>query len=142
MATVTGLLRAYKLGTNAEIIKRGSKLGKMPESGMPAVGALARGKPVKLSGVEHRKQRMLARDKFLTSLSRVNVGLPSAAVNVVWAPPKVSPWSWPQERTSEQVVVQIHGSRRWTVCARGTPKPTNTSKAAEADMKQTKGGSS
>eukprot|EP00929_Paragymnodinium_shiwhaense_P043019 TRINITY_DN22170_c0_g1_i1.p1 TRINITY_DN22170_c0_g1~~TRINITY_DN22170_c0_g1_i1.p1 ORF type:complete len:605 (-),score=54.49 TRINITY_DN22170_c0_g1_i1:130-1944(-) len=131
LSTAAGLLRNYRLGTHAEIIRPGNeRKTARPEAGTQAVSALARGKPVKLSSVESRKRKLLYRDGFLRTLSRLMSGRKMAAVSLVWAPPKVSPWAHPQERLTEQVVVQLHGTRRWTVCRRGTPLPPRMNNTA------------
>merc|ERR1719162_1922908 len=76
-----GLIRGARLGEDAEIT--GPNLWNRdpnrrptysPEQGLPAVAALARGKPIRLLHIERKSPRLFARDPLLNALSRLAPG--------------------------------------------------------------------
>lgn len=132
VAEATGLLRNAKLGVDADMMgphlwntgshPRVPRPAYSPEYGLPAVAALARGKAVRLQHIERRAPRIFRRDPFLKQLSRLSPGRGLAA-KLHWSPPRVRS-VWEHEDHFDQLILQLYGSRKWTVCTRTLPPPT------------------
>jgi hypothetical protein len=90
---------------------------------LPAVAALARGKPVRLQHIERRATRIFRRDPFLKQISRLAPGR-GVAVKLHWTPPR-SRAVWEHEDHFDQIIVQLYGARKWTVCTRSLPPPSH-----------------
>jgi len=123
------LLRGATLGQDADIMgphmwnpQAARQPAFAPESGMPAVAALARGKPVRLRSIEKRAKRIFLRDPLVPALSRLAPGRGIAA-NLHWTPPNARA-VWENEARYEQIIIQVYGARKWTICTRGLPIPT------------------
>lgn len=119
------LIRGARLGLDADLMgpgmwnRDGFRPSYQPEHGLPAVAALARGKPIRLLHMETRAKRIFRKDPLLAGLSRLAPGRGLAA-SLHWTPPNVRA-VWENEVHYEQIVVQVYGVRKWTVCSRGLP---------------------
>lgn len=124
-----GLIRGSKLGVDSDIMgpqmwnRDGRRPAYLPEQGLPAVAALARGKAVWLQHMERKAARIFRRDPLLPALARLAPGR-GVAVSLHWTPPNVRA-VWEHEVHYEQIIVQLYGVRKWTVCTRGLPPPEN-----------------
>lgn len=87
-----------------------------PRPGAPAIAALARGQAVRLDRVDTKRPGLLKWDPFIEALSRTAPGR-ALAVDITWAAHKAPALPGPQELRMDQVVFQIYGARRWTVCS-------------------------
>jgi len=122
------LLRGATLGQDADVMGPhmwNPQTGRRPpyaaEHGMPAVAALARGKPVRLRHIERRRKSLLYRDPLVPALARLAPGR-GVAGSLHWTPPH-GRTVWENEAQYEQIIVQIYGVRKWTLCTRGLPPP-------------------
>lgn len=117
------LLRHYRIGVNAAVMLSGQGLAYQRRSrahGMEAFAALSQGMPVRLDGLERRLPHLLARDPFAVDVARMAPGRGLTA-SLFWAPPGGAALPAPLEERYEQIVVQLYGARRWTVCRQGQP---------------------
>lgn len=130
-AIAAGQLRSYKLGVDADVMgphmfaRSKARPGYSPEVGLPAVAALARGRPVRLRDIERRSPRLLRGDILPAQLARLAPGR-GVSASLHWTPPR-SRAVWEHEDWYHQVIVQIYGVRRWTVCRRGVEPPSRRS---------------
>jgi len=133
-----GMLRGFSLGIDADIMEhQTSSHGRPsvhgPERGMPALAALSRGKPVRLNRIESRAPHLFRHEPFVAALKRLAPGRGIGA-SLFWTPAGVMATS-AHEDWYDQLVMQVYGSRTWTVCTRGTPPAVEegTARAASGD---------
>jgi len=133
-----GMLRGFSLGIDADIMEhqtwahgRPSVYG--PERGMPALAALSRGKPVRLNRIDRRAPHLFRREPLVAALKRLAPGR-GIGGSLFWTPPGVMATS-AHEDWYDQLVMQVYGTRRWTVCTRGTSPAVEevTARAASGD---------
>lgn len=125
-STAAGLMRRYRLGVDADVMgphiwsQWGGKAPKYgPERGQPAVIALARGKAVRMQLIQLRRPSLLWADPLFFYLARFSPGR-GVSMTLHWAPPQETSISMHQD-WFHQIVLQVYGARKWTVCSRGLP---------------------
>lgn len=115
------LRRAHRLGVNAALpgnVRPGGRpKGYGAELGEPAEKAFVNGWLVQLERLEQKQPRLLHLDSFLTKLGRAAPGR-GTSVSLLWAPDQ-QPACLQQSLWHDQLVVQLHGARRWFICQRG-----------------------
>jgi len=85
--------------------------------GAPAMKAWERGMAVRFTKVGPRLHLGKAGDRFMKLLKRLAPGRPMSVD--LYGAPNGSRLVWPHEDVHDQFIVQLFGSRRWTVCTRG-----------------------
>jgi len=85
-----------------------------------------------LKFIERRAMRLFRRDPLVPALARLSGRGVSASLH--WTPPSVRA-VWENEVSHEQIVVQVYGVRKWTVCTRGLPPPPAKPRSSNSSSK-------
>lgn len=123
MSTAKKLLPLYRVGVDADVVgpylwSAGRRqLPGEPNLRGPATAAIERGRAVRLRNVNRRVRGITSGDPLFKALARLAPGR-GVSSSINWTPPGVAALP-PHEETSHQLIVQLHGARRWTVCTRG-----------------------
>jgi len=123
MSSAKSLLQLYRVGVDADVIgpylwaPGRRQLPGEPSLRGPVSSAIDRGRTVRLRNIHRRLKRVNRGDPLFKSLGRLAPGR-GLTSSIYWTPPGAAALP-PHEETFHQIVVQLHGARRWTVCSRG-----------------------